>query len=291
MWSGCLTLEKDRTGKPIRLVVVTDLDGTLLDQQTYRYDACLPAIQRLQSLGIPLILCSSKTYAEIQPLWEELGLSAPFIVENGGAIYFLEQAFPFPVEGARAKGKFKILKLGKKISILRKALSEAARQNGVGLRSFGSMTLDEIARLTGLNRSDSALAAKREYDEPFVITGGEREDLYTALTAKGFSVVEGDRFCHLTGGNDKGRAVTTLLELYHRSDPSVFSVGLGNSANDIGFLNQVDRPIVIRNPDGTWDHEIMKRIPTIQRSPGIGPQGWREAMEEVLESTKDSYGE
>ena len=284
MWSGSLTAVRDRTGKPSQLIVVTDLDGTLLDQQTYRYDACLPAIQRLQSLGIPLILCSSKTYAEIQHLWEELGLSAPFIVENGGAIYFQEQVFPFPVEGARAKGKFKILEFGTHISILRKALREAARQNGVELRSFGSMTLDEIARLTGLNISDSALAAKREYDEPFVIEGEAREKLYTALIAKGFTVVEGDRFCHLTGANDKGRAVTTLLELYRRSDPSVFSVGLGNSANDIGFLSQVDRPIVIQNPDGTWDPEVMKRIPTVQGSHRIGPQGWREAMEEVLGS-------
>ncbi len=285
-----MTTEKDRTGKPNQLIVVTDLDGTLLDQQTYRYDACLPAIQRLQSLGIPLILCSSKTYAEILPLWEDLGLSAPFIVENGGAIYFREQAFPFPVEGARAKGKFKTLELGTEISILRQALCEAARQNGVELRSFGSMTLDEIARLTGLNISDSALAAKREYDEPFVIEGEAREKLYTALIAKGFTVVEGDRFCHLTGGSDKGRAVTTLLELYRRSDPSVFSVGLGNSANDIGFLSQVDRPIVIRNPDGTWDPEVMKKIPTVQCSHGIGPRGWREAMEEILESTRDSHG-
>ncbi len=261
MWSGSLTPEKDRKGKPIQLVVVTDLDGTLLDQQTYCYDACLPAIRRLQSLGIPLILCSSKTFAEVQPLWTELGLKAPFIVENGGAIYFREQTFPFPVEEARVKGKFKILEFGTNISILRKALSEAARQNGVGLRSFGSMTLDEIASLTGLKRIDSALAAKREYDEPFVITGGDHENLYMALAAKGFTVAEGDRFCHLTGGNDKGRAVTTLLELYRRSDPSIFSVGLGNSANDIGFLSQVDRPIVIRNPDGTWDPGIRKKIP------------------------------
>ncbi len=284
MWSGSLTAVKDRTGKPTQVIVVTDLDGTLLDQQTYRYDTCLPVIQRLQSLRIHLILCSSKTHAEILPLWEELCLSTPFIVENGGAIYFPEQAFPFPIEEARAKGKFKFLELGTEISILRKALRETAHQNGVGLRSFGSMSLDAVARLTGLKRSDSALAAKREYDEPFVIEGEDRENLHTALTAKGFTVVEGDRFCHLTGGNDKGRAVTTLLELYRRSDPSVFSVGLGNSANDIGFLSQVDRPIVIRNPDGTWDPEVIKRIPTVQRSHGIGPRGWREAMEKVLVS-------
>ena len=71
---------------PSGLIVITDLDGTLLDEKSYSYQASLPAIQRLKSAGIPLVLCSSKTYSEILPLWRELDLKDPFIVENGGAI-------------------------------------------------------------------------------------------------------------------------------------------------------------------------------------------------------------
>ncbi len=274
----------NQSGKKTRLIVITDLDGTLLDQRTYDYHASLPAIQRLRSLAIPLILCSSKTYGEILPLWEELELNAPFIVENGGAIYFLEQTFPFPVKEAKTKGQFKILGLGAEISILRNALQEAARRNGVRLTSFGAMTLEEIAKLTGLSKSESARAAQREYDEPFVVEGGNPEALKNSLSAKGFTMVKGDRFYHLTAGTNKGRAAVKLLELFRRSNPAAVSVGLGNSANDSDFLDQVDRPIVIRNPDGNWDAEVMKRIPTIQRSHGMGPQGWREAIDGVLVS-------
>jgi mannosyl-3-phosphoglycerate phosphatase len=71
-----------------QLLVVTDLDGTLLDEQSYRYDASLPAVRALQALKIPLVLCSSKTKSEMEFLWRELGLSDPFICENGGAIWF-----------------------------------------------------------------------------------------------------------------------------------------------------------------------------------------------------------
>ena len=275
---------RNQSGKTTRLIVITDLDGTLLDQQTYDYHPSLPTIRRLQSLAVPLILCSSKTHKEILPLWEELGLNAPFIVENGGAIYFLQETFPFPVKESVRKGEFNVLGLGSEISILRKALQHAALQNGVKVRSFGTMTLDEIVGLTGLNKSESALAAQREYDEPFVIEGGDPETLITSLNVRGLTVVKGDRFYHLTAGTDKGRATAKLLELFRCSDPTIISVGLGNSANDSGFLAQVDRPVVIRNPDGTWDAEVIKTIPIIQRSDGIGPQGWREAIEEVLVS-------
>ncbi|MFQ5904658.1 MAG: HAD-IIB family hydrolase, partial [Candidatus Binatia bacterium] len=137
----------------IRLVVITDLDGTLLDQETYSYEASLPAIRRLLSLHIPLILCSSKTSSEIVALWEELGLRDPFISENGGAIYLPPNYFRFPVQGARPKGPLETLELGTDISTLRGVLAETARQCRVRIRSFGAMSPDEVSLLTGLSRN------------------------------------------------------------------------------------------------------------------------------------------
>ncbi|MFQ5841365.1 MAG: mannosyl-3-phosphoglycerate phosphatase, partial [Thermodesulfobacteriota bacterium] len=58
--------------------------------------------------------------------------------------------------------------------------------------------------------------------------------------------------------------------------------GLGNSANDLPLLRQVDRPISIRNPDRSYDLEIVKKLPHIERTQGIGPHGWREAVERIL---------
>ena len=69
-----------------RLLVVTDLDGTLLDHETYSYAEAAPALAELRRRGIPLVLASSKTRAEMELLHAELGLSDPFICENGAAI-------------------------------------------------------------------------------------------------------------------------------------------------------------------------------------------------------------
>lgn len=53
------------------LVVFTDLDATLLDEETYGYEAAAPALQELRRLGAPLVLCTGRTRAEVEPLHRE----------------------------------------------------------------------------------------------------------------------------------------------------------------------------------------------------------------------------
>ncbi|MEL6319255.1 MAG: mannosyl-3-phosphoglycerate phosphatase, partial [Cyanobacteria bacterium J06626_14] len=64
--------------KGTKLLVATDLDATLLDHQTYSYDAALPAIESLKANGCPLIFNSSKTQAEQTVLRAVLNIDDPF---------------------------------------------------------------------------------------------------------------------------------------------------------------------------------------------------------------------
>ena len=68
-------------------VIITDLDGTLLDHDTYSYEAAAHALAEITLRGIPLILNSSKTRSEIEELRERLLNDHPFVVENGAAVY------------------------------------------------------------------------------------------------------------------------------------------------------------------------------------------------------------
>jgi mannosyl-3-phosphoglycerate synthase len=84
-------------------VVFTDLDGSLLHPLTYSYTQALDALRLLQEREIPIIFCSAKTRAEQEVYREELGVKAPFIVENGGAIFIPRDYFPLPRSEAKAE--------------------------------------------------------------------------------------------------------------------------------------------------------------------------------------------
>ena len=264
------------------LIIITDLDGTLLDQRTYSYEASLPAIGRLQQRRIPIVFCSSKTAAEIISLQRELGLKEPFICENGGAIYLPPNYFPFEVGSAKRMRAFDAIEFGKNVVDLRRALKQAAQRCGVDVKSFGSMSFQEIMERTGLNLNQALYAAQREYDEPFLVEAGKEDNLLAALRATGLTVTQGDRFYHLTGGHDKGKAVREVLALYRRQRASLLAVGLGNSANDLPLFRETDIAILVRNPDGQWDVEVMGRLSNVERSNAIGPQGWREAVDKIM---------
>ena len=47
-----------------RFVIFTDLDGSMLDAETYSFQAARPALQKLKKKQVPIILCTSKTRAE-----------------------------------------------------------------------------------------------------------------------------------------------------------------------------------------------------------------------------------
>lgn len=60
-----------------RLLIMTDLDGTLLDHESYHWEAARPALQRLAAANIPVIINSSKTAAEIRELRGRLNNNWP----------------------------------------------------------------------------------------------------------------------------------------------------------------------------------------------------------------------
>ena len=69
------------------ILVLTDLDGTLLDHYTYPSDAAFAATEQLKSRNIPIIPNTSKTLEEVQLISEELQLDGPFIIENVAAVW------------------------------------------------------------------------------------------------------------------------------------------------------------------------------------------------------------
>jgi mannosyl-3-phosphoglycerate phosphatase len=271
---------------PEKIVIFTDLDGTLLDHNNYSYEKALPAIQLVKRKEIPLILCSSKTRAEIEVYRKLLKNSHPFIPENGGAVFVPRKYFHFKLEGFGDKLGYWVKELGLTYPLLRKELVRVTSRFNQPVYGFGDMNPKEIASLCKMTHKDAELAKWREYDETFYflksIDDETLQKIKEEFAKEGFNLLKGGRFFHLTGKNDKGKAVEILKELYQKEfKTKCKAIGIGDSLNDLPLLKACDMAYLVKKPDGSYDKDIINRIkPNLAE--GIGPEGWNKAVLEAV---------
>jgi mannosyl-3-phosphoglycerate phosphatase len=241
-----------------RIVLFTDLDGTLLDADTYSFEAARPALEELRRRSIPVVACTSKTAAETRLWLRRLEVDAPFIFESGAGVCFPDGRL-VPL----AAGYDEVLR------------GMAAIRERVPVRGFHDMTPEEIARETGLPVEMAALAKARQFDEPFTL---EREEASSELepiaAARGLRLSRGGRFWHLHGETDKGKAVARVASEYQKRWGGVRTIGAGDSAMDLPLLAAVDVPLIVAKPDGRHDPVLLERVKTPILSEAPGPAGW-----------------
>lgn len=267
-----------------RVVVATDLDGTLLESGSYSFEAAREALEALRARGIPLLLVSSKTRAELETLRQELRVEHPFVVENGGAAYLPPGYFSPPAGKPERSGRYEVVAWGRPYRELVEALRRVREATGAPLEGFSDLDPQRVAALTGLPVAEAALALQREFDEPFRVLGEEDERARRAMelfSSEGLSVTRGGRFYHLMSGCDKGRAVREILRLYRRSGGEWVAAGMGDALNDLPFLEAVDRAYIVAGPDGGHDRNLVEALPAAVRVQP-GPQGWSEAVYNFL---------
>ena len=120
----------------------------------------------------------------------------------------------------------------------------------------------------------------REYDEPFKVVGdGEgAEAVLEEIKKRGLSFTRGGRYFHIMGDNDKGRAVSTLSEIFRRELGDIATIGVGDSQNDLPMLESVDLAVLVQKPDGSYEPSDLE----VKRAEGVGPVGWNRALMDIL---------
>jgi mannosyl-3-phosphoglycerate phosphatase len=270
-------------------IIFTDLDGTLLDHDTYEWEEAMPALNMCRDLHVPVILVSSKTRAEMDHLRRKLSISSPFITENGGGIFFPGKSLNDPPPKATFdKGMWR-WSLGLPYPQLVKGLHEIRDELGCDIKGFSDMSIKDISRLTGLDDEASRLASMREYDEPFIVADNgsfDRKGLYEAAARRGLTVTEGGRFFHLQGMNDKGQAMERVISWYKKLYKKVVSVALGDSPNDYPMLERADHPVLV-GAQKDYSAFIVK-VPRLRVSPKPGPGGWNTIVLEILREKEEA---
>jgi mannosyl-3-phosphoglycerate phosphatase len=284
-----------------RILIFTDLDGTLLDHYTYQTDKAAGMIDRLKANEIAIIPNSSKTAPEISLIRQQLELNTPFIIENGAAVYIPINYFQNQPSNTHIEGDYWVKSFCQPKDYWIVLLDQNAAEFQSSYKGFSEMNVSEIAGLTGLNEENAAMAKDRHYGEPLNWTGDDKqkEIFIEEMKALGANVLQGGRFLHVSGHTDKGEAQAWLASQYQVQTVSpayytavkpiqfltnnVMTIAMGDGKNDIAMLEQADIAVQVRSP--VHDFPLLKRTQYVYQSDQYGPAGWSECLKKILSST------
>jgi mannosyl-3-phosphoglycerate phosphatase len=272
------------------IIVVTDLDGTLLDHHSYSFAAAADAMARLRELEIPLILNTSKTRSELLELRQELDNQDPFMVENGSAVFLPKQYFPQLPDDTEVVSGMACRVLGYHYAQLLQQLAPLRQQ--YHFTGFSELSVADLVELTGLDEDRAQHALAREFSEPLLwqdseaaMTAFRRE-----IAAAGLSTLRGGRFLHVLGQTDKGRSLAWFRQLFFRrqrvgqqraEQQRLCVIALGDTDNDIAMLQAADIGIVIRSP--SHSPPVFNSQGRVIVSEREGPEGWSDTINAVLD--------
>jgi mannosyl-3-phosphoglycerate phosphatase family protein len=269
-----------------RLVVVTDIDDSLLEPGARALPSERAALDFLTDRGIPLVINSSRTHAEIERIQETLRLLTPSISEHGSALFIPPGSFPsIPDRAARAVGGH-VIEFGRPYHEVVDAVRNTSRDLGVEIIGFADLTIEDAARELGVTDVEAQLAKLREYTELIRIgdeADARRSHVLNALRRRGLRCWPVGRHHLVTATRDRAESLLTLKALWRHAwgEPPCI-VGVGNSEDDVTWLRYADVPVIVQNDHNGVDPRILSKLPTARVSQRPGRVGWSDAILECV---------
>tara|TARA_B100001113_G_scaffold292139_1_gene248704 strand:- start:14 stop:814 length:801 start_codon:yes stop_codon:yes gene_type:complete len=254
--------------------IVTDLDGTLMDEN-YDISPAKKTLEMLSELNVPVIPCTSKTASEVRYFRNENGLIDPFIVENGAAIHGCYE---------NNSSEWEII-LGKSYKQLKLILMSISKKVNWNLIPLNDLNKNQIFELTGLSDQGIIRALDRQWSVPFLNPPDAIfEKIKRICISYNVHVFKGNRMSHLLSSeSNKGQAVDKLKDFLHNKDVKV--IALGDSQNDLPLLEYADISIVIpgkNGPNKYLQNGIDNGSFILANAPHA--EGWSNSVEEVINS-------
>ncbi len=263
----------------MRIVFITDLDGTLLGQADFGFDQIKDKILNFVAEGIKIIPASSKTRLEIENFCWKLGVELPFICENGAELVNLHLLTPEMVNASLGK---KILGYEKErlLAIWSKSISSKIKKNCVFLDALNT---DRQQAILGLQGAKLARAMDRSYSALFTFQGTQASfgELQQEVLESGLTVQFGGRVCALSAPHNKASFNALIRQMMADESDQTIIVGFGDSLNDLAMLQDSDVACVIPRLEG--HHLILPKPPKmIVTAQSVAPLGWVEAARQAL---------
>ena len=258
-----------------QIIIFTDLDGSLLDKDTFKFNIIENYFRELILKNIIIIPNSSKTEAELLDFNKQYNLNLSFIVENGSCIHGLNLISP------NLPKKILISRTVDKIYEIYNSNVPNNLKNKITLiQKLNSKKQEEIF---GLPSNKLKLAIKRKYTIPIKFNGSqiEKYELIEILNNVGLTLQTGGRIINICDNINKSKAMSKTIELISKEiDDEVVTIGVGDNQNDIEMLKLCDHPCLVRNDNF---NSALINIDNLIKSAEPSPMGWADVIKTAIQ--------
>lgn len=268
------------------ITVFADIDGVLSNSTSEALASDARTIERLWP-SVALVLCSGRTRPEIEHLSQAMGIRHPFICEYGAAVFAPEGCFPFDLPSAVTVAGYDVVEFGRTAGSIVEMLRRVADRQGIAIRAFSEMSVDEVAQECGITPLAARLAKLRDYGEMFRVVDPNahaRARLADALRAMHLRVVSNGPLDHVGASVDVSIGVGLLRTLYRRKHGPTLVVGIADWQSDGDLLQLVECPVAVVGPRGRSMATEWKRVASVETVPFGGSRRWAEAVVDAVRS-------
>ena len=260
--------------KIFSIVIFTDLDGSLLHRETFKFDQIKKYIKSLIDKGIIIIPNTSKTEKEIEKFNRELDVELPYISENGSSIHglnLINANFPNKIVLSRSKDEL--------LKIFNNKVSEKLRNKCIHILDIDKKEQEKI-----LGQKDEKLkdALDRKYTSPFLFKGDKKDKnkLLKILNSYSLTLQEGGRVSNLCDNTNKVKSMNRVVKILKTTEDKIKTIAVGDNYNDLDMLKNCDIPCLVFNDQFKLD---QINIDNLIFSNMPSPEGWADVIKMALD--------
>ena len=151
-------------------IIYTDLDGSLLELETYDHITTVGTVKKLSETGTPVIFCSSKTFAEQRYFQELFDLHTPMIIENGAGVVIPRKFHPYFEDlPHRIIDDFLLFSFTEGYNFILENLDRIRKELDLQLLGYHDLQKAEISDLTGISADDLDRTTNRLFSETLLV--------------------------------------------------------------------------------------------------------------------------
>jgi len=259
--------------KKFSLIIFTDLDGSLLHRDNFKFDEIKDYLKKIIDDGIIVIPNTSKTQSEIEEFIKDLGSSLPFISENGSEIHGLDlinSNFPNKIILSRDKKEL--------LEIFNKKVPKELKDK---CKFISEMNTKEQIDILGLKDKNLKNALNRKYTIPLLFKGNkvEKNKLLKVLRSASLTMQEGGRVLNLGDNTNKVKSMNQVLKIYRKIENKIKVIAVGDNLNDLNMLRNSDIPCLVFNDQFKQDQINIDNL-IVSNKPS--PEGWADVIKMAL---------